>query len=71
MTWTEEKNARRCDLIDKSIDSSLTRNEFDELKILQEEMLQYRFEKAPRGMDNLLKLMEEYGLGPKDMELDL
>ena len=71
MTWTEEKNARRCDLIDKSIDSSLTRNEFDELKILQEEMLQYRFEKAPLDIDGLLKFMEENGLGPKDMELDL
>lgn len=58
--WTDEKNERRCDLIDKSIDSSLTREEFDELKILQEEVLAYRFEVAP--LDDLRKVMEEYGL---------
>jgi hypothetical protein len=45
--WTEEKNARRCQLIDKQIDSILTPDEEDELETLQDEMLAYRKKKAP------------------------
>ena len=44
MTWTEEKNARRCDLIDKSIDDpkSMTDEEWQEYIQLQEEMIAHR-----------------------------
>jgi hypothetical protein len=47
MSWTEEKNARRCDLIDKEIDSVLTASEMAELNTLQSEMLEYRRRVAP------------------------
>jgi len=46
-TWTDEKNARRCDLIDKEIDGRLTLQEAVELARLQSEMLAYRRRVAP------------------------
>ena len=47
LNWTERKNQRRCDLIDKQIDFSLTENEAAELVDLQQQMLQYRHSLAP------------------------
>ena len=59
MSWTDEKNDRRCDLIDVKIDGKLLPNEKLELEILQEEMYAYRRKMAPlptvplqRGVDN-------------------
>lgn len=46
-SWTDEKNDRRCDLIDKEIDGSLTAVERLELTELEEELLDYRDHLAP------------------------
>lgn len=51
MTWTESKNARRCDLIDKEIREALKGNERAELERLQNEMLAYRYRMAPLVAD--------------------
>src|SRR5579859_1764693 len=45
--WTDAKNERRCDLIDKAIDGTLTPVEAIELHRLQQEMLRYRQHVAP------------------------
>ncbi len=45
--WTEEKNQRRCDLIDREIDGTLTVAQAMELRDLQREMLEYRRRLAP------------------------
>lgn len=61
MNWTEEKNVRRHQLIDKSIDSELMPHEERELNRLQREMLQYRKSVAPRPIEELertLKLLK-------------
>lgn len=46
--WTDEKNERRCDLVDKEIDGKLTQAERIELEDLQSQMLAYRRKVAPR-----------------------
>jgi hypothetical protein len=45
--WTEEKNARRCALIDREIAGVLTPEEAKELYGLQQAMLRYRRRVAP------------------------
>ena len=40
--WTEAKNERRCDLVDRDIDGLLTPAEAVELLLLQQAMLKYR-----------------------------
>jgi hypothetical protein len=45
--WTEEKNERRCDLIDREIDGVITPAEAVELRQLQDEMLRYQNRVAP------------------------
>ena len=45
--WTEQKNARRCDLIDREIDGIITPAEAVELRQLQDEMLRYQNKVAP------------------------
>lgn len=61
--WTEEKNNRRCDLIDKKYKlGHLAADEVYELKLLQEEMLQYQAKIAPldiEGAEKLLKNIRE------------
>jgi hypothetical protein len=48
MTWTDAKNARRAELIDKLIDDGrLSEDEWLELEHLQVEMLEYRRKNAP------------------------
>lgn len=49
--WTDEKNERRCDLIDKEINDGLTFSEEIELDNLQELMLHYRRKVAPRPIE--------------------
>lgn len=64
-TWTEKKNDRRCDLINKEIDSTLTVAEKCEVEQLQREMLAYRQKVAPlpleevRALHQHLKSLEE------------
>jgi len=50
--WTEEKNRRRCELIDREIDGTLTAAEAIELHRLQNEMLRYRHRVAPLPLED-------------------
>ena len=61
MTWTEEKNARRCDLIDKSIDDpkSMTDEEWQEYIQLQEEMIEHRNKVAPLPIEEAKQILAE------------
>lgn len=45
--WTEARNTRRCDLIDREIDGTLTGEEAVELNRLQHEMQRYLRRVAP------------------------
>ena len=57
--WTEAKNERRCDLIDKEIDGTLTPAEAVELQSLQRAMLAYRNKVAPLPIAAVRKLHDE------------
>jgi hypothetical protein len=57
--WTEEKNERRCALIDKEIDGTLTAEEASELSRLQQAMLQYRRRVAPLPLEDARRLHQE------------
>ena len=57
--WTEAKNERRCDLVDKEIDSILTPAEALELQVLQKAMLKYRNTIAPLPIAAVRKLHDE------------
>lgn len=57
--WTEAKNERRCDLIDKEIDGTLTAVEAIELRGLQQAMLQYRRRVAPLPLEGARRLHQE------------
>ncbi len=57
--WTEAKNQRRCDLIDREIDDKLTPAEASELERLQAEMLRYRREVSPLPLDDARRLHQE------------
>jgi hypothetical protein len=54
--WTEEKNARRCALIDREIDGTLTAVESQELEHLQQEMLRFRRQVAPLPLEATRRL---------------
>lgn len=55
---TESENHRRCELIDKEIDGTLSLAELDELKSLQIKMLAYRRRMAPLPINELQKIIE-------------
>jgi len=57
--WTEEKNARRCDLIDRKFASGITPAEALELARLQEQMVRYRQKVAPLPLEDARKLHQE------------
>lgn len=57
--WTDEKNARRCELIDRKIEGSLGSKEKVELEYLQEEMLRHRRKVAPLPLADLRELHQE------------
>ncbi|MGL4552879.1 MAG: hypothetical protein ACRC33_17015 [Gemmataceae bacterium] len=57
--WTEAKNHRRCDLIDRKFAGGLTPEETVELSRLQEEMLAYRRRVAPLPLDDARRLHQE------------
>ncbi len=57
--WTEQKNARRCDLIDREIDGVITLAEAVELRQLQDEMLRYQNKVAPWPIQAARKLHQE------------
>ena len=56
--WTDEKNQRRCELIDKEIASTITKAEAVELAALELEMLEYRRKVAPLPFDDLRNLQQ-------------
>ena len=57
--WTEEKNARRCELIDKEIEGTLTHEERIQLDDLQREMIEYRRRVAPVPIEGARKLHQK------------
>ena len=57
--WTEAKNERRSDLIEKEIDGTLTPAEAVELQALQQAMLKYRNKVAPLPIAAVRKLHDE------------
>lgn len=56
MTWTNEKNARRCFLIDKEIAGTLKSEELVELRQLTIEVDEYVQKVAPLPMQELRDL---------------
>ena len=57
--WTEAKNARRCELIDRKYAGALTPQETIELAGLQDEMLRYRQRVAPLPLEDIRRLHQE------------
>ena len=57
--WTEEKNVRRCDLIDRKFAGGITPAEALELARLQEQMVRYRQKVAPLPLEDARKLHQE------------
>jgi hypothetical protein len=57
--WTEEKNARRCDLIDRKFAGGISPAEALELARLQAQMLRYRQQVAPLPLADARKLHQE------------
>jgi hypothetical protein len=57
--WTEAKNKRRCELIDKKYAGTLSPVEGTELARLQEEMLRFRDRVAPLPLDDARRLHQE------------
>ena len=57
--WTEKKNQRRCHLVDKDIDGTISVAEKIELDQLQAEMLAYRRKVVPLPLEDLRKLHQE------------
>lgn len=57
--WTEAKNLRRCDLIDRKYAGGVTAPEAVELARLQEEMLRHRQRVAPLPLEDVRRLHQE------------
>jgi hypothetical protein len=57
--WTEAKNQRRCDLLDRKYAGRLTPPEAVELARLQEQMLRHRQRVAPLPLEDARKLHQE------------
>jgi hypothetical protein len=57
--WTDAKNQRRCDLIDRKYAGSLTPREAVELAQLQEQMLRHRRRVAPLPLEDARRLHQE------------
>lgn len=57
--WTDAKNDRRCELVDRKIAGALTPGEAAELAHLQQQMLSHRDRVAPLPLDYARKLHQE------------
>jgi predicted RNase H-like HicB family nuclease len=57
--WTKAKNQRRCELVDKEIEGTLSPGEGEELEQLQAEMLAYRRRVAPLPLKDLREIHDE------------
>lgn len=58
-SWTKEKNVRRCFLIDREIEGTISLEEARELAALQRQMLQPVQRMAPLPMEATRRLHEE------------
>jgi hypothetical protein len=56
--WTTQKNARRCFLIDREIDGTLSPEEAGELALLQRQMLDHLQRVAPLPLEGTRQLYE-------------
>jgi hypothetical protein len=57
--WTAAMNSRRCDLIDREIEGTLTPDEADELLSWQAAMLAYRNATSPLPLEDVRALWLE------------
>jgi hypothetical protein len=57
--WTETKNTRRCQLIDREIDGTITPADAVELQQLQNELLRYQSQVAPWPLEAARRLHQE------------
>ncbi len=57
--WTEAKNQRRCELIDRKFAGGLTPPELVELAQLQEEMLRHRQRVAPLPLEDARRMHQD------------
>jgi len=57
--WTDAKNDRRCDLVDRKIAGTMTPGEATELADLQQQMLRHRDRVAPLPLEHARKLHQE------------
>jgi hypothetical protein len=57
--WTESKNQRRCELIDKDIDDHLTPEEAIELEALERQMDRHLRTVAPLPLEDARRLHQE------------
>ena len=61
--WTGEMNDRRCDLIDKAIDETITSEEAQELKGLEERLNGYMKQRGLLLVDEARALHNSLGIG--------
>jgi transcriptional regulator with XRE-family HTH domain len=54
--WTEQKNARRCELIDRRIQNTITAEEADELERLQQALRRHLDRVAPLPLEGATRL---------------
>ncbi len=66
--WNEINNKRRCDLIDKEINHSISDEENKELDVLQQQMLDYRQSVCPLPIAEIHVLLEEIKLDSKNID---
>ncbi|HET6879330.1 MAG TPA: hypothetical protein VFI31_04215 [Pirellulales bacterium] len=57
--WSDLKNARRCELVDREIEGTLLPHEVVELALLQQQMLTERRRLAPVALNDLRRLHQE------------
>jgi hypothetical protein len=57
--WTDDKNARRCDLIDRQIEGTITPGELRELDELQSQMRRHLDEVAPLDLAAARKIHQQ------------
>src|SRR5438552_377317 len=58
-SYSSWQNARRCDLIDKEVEGTITPDEVKELYSLQQAMLRYRRRVAPLPLEDARRLHQE------------
>jgi hypothetical protein len=57
--WSDQKNARRCELVDREIEGTLLAGDVAELAVLQQQMLAERRRLAPMPLNDLRRLHQE------------